>query len=84
MHDLSILRDVTLILATGVLVVAVLRRIGIPTIAGFILAGMIVGPKAFGIIADVEQVSLLAEVGIALLLFGIGLELSLEDRKSVV
>lgn len=81
MHDLSILRDVTLILATGVLVVAVLRRVGIPTIAGFILAGMIVGPKAFGIIADVEQVSLLAEVGIALLLFGIGLELSLERLR---
>lgn len=81
MHDLTILRDLTVLLATAVIVVALLRRLGIPTIAGFIAAGMIVGPKALGLINDVEQVSLLAEVGIALLLFGIGLELSLERLR---
>lgn len=81
MHDLTILRDLAVLLATAVLVVALLRRLGIPTIAGFIAAGMIVGPKALGLINDVDQVSLLAEVGIALLLFGIGLELSLERLR---
>lgn len=81
MHDLAILRDVAVILATAVFVVALLRRLGIPTIAGFILSGILVGPKALGLIGDVQQVSLLAEVGIALLLFGIGLELSLERLR---
>ena len=81
MHDLTILRDLTVILATAVFVVALLRRFGIPTIAGFIVAGTLVGPKALGLIGDVDQVSFLAEVGIALLLFGIGLELSLERLR---
>ncbi len=81
MHDLVILRDLAVIFATGVLVVALLRRVGIPTIAGFIVAGILVGPKAFGLIADVDEVALLAEVGVALLLFGIGLELSLERLR---
>jgi CPA2 family monovalent cation:H+ antiporter-2 len=81
MHDLIILRDLAIIFATAVLVVALLRRVGIPTIAGFIVAGILVGPKALGLIGDVNQVSLMAEVGVALLLFGIGLELSLERLR---
>lgn len=81
MYDLTILRDLAVIFATAVFVVALLRRLGIPTIAGFIAAGTLVGPKALGLIGDVNQVSLLAEVGVALLLFGIGLELSLERLR---
>lgn len=81
MHDLVILRDLAIIFATGVLVVTILRRVGIPTIAGFIVAGILVGPKSLGLIADVDEVALLAEVGVALLLFGIGLELSLDRLR---
>lgn len=81
MHDLVILRDLVVIFSTGVLVVALLRRIGIPTIAGFIVAGVLVGPKSLGLIADVEEVAMLSEIGVALLLFGIGLELSLERLR---
>lgn len=83
MHDLSILRDLIVIFATAVIVVAILRKLGIPTIAGFIAAGALIGPRALGFIADVEKVSLLAEIGIALLLFGIGLELSLDRLKQL-
>lgn len=81
MHQPHILRDLAILLAAAVIVVAVLRRLGIPTIAGFIVTGVLVGPKSIGLISDLEQVALLAEVGIALLLFGIGLELSLERLR---
>jgi CPA2 family monovalent cation:H+ antiporter-2 len=81
MHNLVYLRDLVIILALAVVVVAVLHRLKIPSIAGFIIAGIIVGPGALALITDIGEVELLAEVGVALLLFGIGLELSLERLK---
>ena len=81
MADLVYLRDLVVILAVAVAVVAVLHRLGVPTIAGFIFAGVVVGPEALGIVNDPHQVELLAEIGVALLLFGIGLELSLDRLK---
>lgn len=81
MHDLAILRDLAIILATAVVVVGILRRIGIPPIAGYIIAGAIVGPKSVALISDPQEVALLSEVGVALLLFGIGMELSLDRLR---
>ncbi|MEW5702409.1 MAG: cation:proton antiporter [Candidatus Zixiibacteriota bacterium] len=78
MHDLVILRDLAVILTAAVLVVSLLRHLGIPAIAGFILVGTLVGPRGLGLIGDVDQVTLMADIGVALLLFGIGLELSLD------
>ncbi|MBD3168794.1 MAG: potassium transporter KefB [candidate division Zixibacteria bacterium] len=77
------LYDTLIILTVGVVVVALLYRLKVPPIAGFIVAGMIVGPKGLGIIGDVHQVEVLAEIGVALLLFGIGLELSLDRLKKL-
>ena len=81
MSNLVYLRDLVIILAVAVAVVAILSRIGIPAIAGFIFAGVIVGPGALGVVSDPHEVELLAEIGVALLLFGIGLELSLDRLK---
>ena len=78
MHGHTLLGDLVVIFAVAVTVVALLRRIGIPSIAGFIVAGILAGPRAFGFVAAPEDVELLAEIGVVLLLFGIGLELSLE------
>ena len=61
--------------------VLLLRRVGVPSIAGFILAGVIVGPHFLGIVSDPDEVLLLAEIGVALLLFGIGMELSLDSVR---
>ncbi len=69
------------ILAGAVLVVVILHRFKIPAIAGFILAGMLVGPKGLGLIGDLHQVEMLSEIGVVLLLFGVGMELSLERIK---
>jgi len=77
MHDLPILKDLVLLFGLAVVVVALVSRIGIPTIAGFILAGIVIGPKALGVVEDSHEVELLSEIGVALLLFGIGIELEL-------
>ncbi|MFC2170830.1 cation:proton antiporter [Calditrichota bacterium] len=81
MDELQILRDLLIIFLGAVIVVAVLRKIGIPSIVGFILTGVLVGPNTLKLIGDTHQVEMLAEVGVVLLLFGIGLELSLENLR---
>jgi len=77
MHS-GILNDLVVIFALAVAIVLVLRRVGVPAIAGFILAGVVVGPHSLGVVSEPEEVSFLAEIGVALLLFSIGMELSLE------
>jgi len=72
----TLLRDLVLVFAVAVPVVGVLRWAGIPTIAGFLVAGAVIGPNMIGLVPHVEQVEALSEVGVVLLLFGIGIELS--------
>ncbi|MEZ5357749.1 MAG: cation:proton antiporter [Candidatus Zixiibacteriota bacterium] len=81
MHELSLLKDILLILAVAVIVVAVFYRLRLPSIAGFILSGFIVGPQGLKLISDIGHVEVLAEIGVALLLFGIGMELALSKLK---
>ncbi len=81
MSELPFLKDLVVIFSVAVAVVVVLRRFGVPSIAGFILAGVAVGPHALGLVSDPHQVEVLAEVGVALLLFGIGLELDLASLR---
>jgi CPA2 family monovalent cation:H+ antiporter-2 len=77
MHS-ELLNDLVVIFAVAVATALALRHMGVPSIAGFILAGVIVGPHSLGIVSEPEQVARLADIGVALLLFGIGMELSLE------
>jgi CPA2 family monovalent cation:H+ antiporter-2 len=77
MTELVFLQDLVIILAAAVAVVAFLRFLRIPSIAGFIIAGTLIGPHALRLVQDLHQVEILAELGVVLLLFGIGLDLSL-------
>jgi len=77
MTELVFLLDLVVILAAAVAVVALLRFLRVPSVAGFIVAGTVIGPHALGLVQDLHQVEMLAELGMVLLLFGIGLELSL-------
>ncbi len=81
MTEIPVLKDLVIILALGVVIVSVFHRFKIPAIAGFIVAGALVGPKGLALIADVHQVEMLAEIGVTLLLFGIGLEFPLDRLK---
>ncbi|MCP4703080.1 MAG: potassium transporter KefB, partial [candidate division Zixibacteria bacterium] len=81
MHELTYLQDLVVILGFAVVIVIVFHKLKLPPIAGFILSGIFVGPQGLGLINDSHQVEVLAEIGVALLLFGIGIELSLRKLQ---
>jgi CPA2 family monovalent cation:H+ antiporter-2 len=69
------LRDLALILGTAALATVVFQRFRLPVIVGYIVAGMLVGPLApVPLVHDSETIRILAELGVVLLLFSIGLE----------
>ena len=75
----------TLFAALGVALVlgAIAHRLRLPPMFGYIVAGLVVGPFTPGIVADREQVLELADIGVALLMFSIGLRFSLRELASV-
>ncbi len=70
-------RDLIVLYGLAVVIAFVMRRMRQPTVVGYLLTGMIAGPFGLRLIPDSAGVEILAEVGVALLLFTIGLELSL-------
>lgn len=64
-------------LALCIAVVAALHRLGVPPVVGFILVGVLLGPSGLEFAGRTEQLETVSELGAILLLFGIGLELSL-------
>ena len=74
-----ILVDLVVLFALCILVVVCFHRLRIPPIAGFLAVGALMGPNALGLIHQVEIVEFLAEIGIVVLLFTVGMELSLRD-----
>ena len=59
------------------------RRLGLPVILGYLVGGIAVGPYGFGLVGDVEQIRTLAEIGVVLLLFTLGLEFSLKTLRKM-
>jgi len=70
-----------LLLGGGMIGAGIMKKIKFPTIIGFIIIGMIAGPYGLGIVDDVELINLLAELGIVILLFVVGLEFSLQKLR---
>jgi CPA2 family monovalent cation:H+ antiporter-2 len=79
MHGLHILADFLMIFGVAIAVVWFFHRIKIPSLVGFLAAGVLIGPGGLGLIAQRSDIDLLAEIGVVLLLFSIGLEFSLKD-----
>jgi CPA2 family monovalent cation:H+ antiporter-2 len=77
MGELVFLKSLVIILSISAIVVFLLHRIKIPSIVGFLLAGMMLGPHGLHLIEDIHIIQILAEIGVILLLFSIGLEFSL-------
>lgn len=77
MNNIPLLVDFVIILAVVIPIVLICQKLKIPTIIGFIVAGIIIGPHSLAWIKDHETVDMLAEIGIILLLFTIGIEFSL-------
>ena len=72
-----LIKDLTLLLLVSLPISIIFHRIKLPSIVGFIIAGIIIGPHGLLLIDDLESVKHLAEIGVILLLFVIGLEFSL-------
>jgi CPA2 family monovalent cation:H+ antiporter-2 len=77
------LRDAVVILAASTLVVLVSHKIRVPSVVGFLLTGVLIGPSGLGWIGEVERVEVFAEIGVVFLLFSIGLEFSLERLQEI-
>jgi CPA2 family monovalent cation:H+ antiporter-2 len=72
----SPLAFITVLLAVSVFVVTLARRLGLPTILGYVAVGLALGPHAAGVFPESETTHLLAELGVVFLLFTLGLEFS--------
>lgn len=77
--DFPLLQDIVVIFGFSAVIVWLFSRLRMPSIVGFLAAGMLIGPHALGIVSSIHAVELLAELGVVLLLFAIGMEFSLKD-----
>ena len=83
MHDLHLLLNVAVVLVTAFAGGLIARRLGVPTLVGYLVAGMMIGPFTPGFVGDVEDISQLAELGVIFLMFGVGVHFSLRDLWAV-
>lgn len=83
----SILVDVTIILGLAMIVVLLSNYFKIPTILGLLITGILAGPEALSLIKSMKNINIFADIGVVLLLFSIGIEISLKNlyriRKQV-
>jgi len=81
--NFAVLQDLVLLLAAAVLVIYISHRIKLPPVVGFLLTGILIGPGGFSLIRDHEAIDTLAEIGVVMLLFMIGLEFTLDRLKRI-
>ena len=72
----TVLTDIIIVMAVAVVVTLLFGRLRLPALVGLFVAGVLIGPNAFGLIKSPESVEQLAEIGVIFLLFTLGLELS--------
>jgi CPA2 family monovalent cation:H+ antiporter-2 len=83
MGHVPLLNELAVVAALAVLVTVVLSKLKLPTVAGLLATGALLGPFGFGLVTSVQSIEVLAEVGVVLLLFSIGLEFSLHRLKDI-
>jgi CPA2 family monovalent cation:H+ antiporter-2 len=82
-NNWQILLEIIMLLMTATVLGALFERVRVNAILGYLLAGTVLGPHAFHLVENIEQVEVLAELGVALLLFTIGLEFSWHKLKQL-
>lgn len=83
MESLPLLRDIIILMGVSIPIIFVFHRFGMPTIVGFLATGIIIGPHGLGLITKAGTVEVLAQIGVVMLLFTIGLELSFAKLRNV-
>jgi monovalent cation:H+ antiporter-2, CPA2 family len=79
MEDVRLIVDIVIALGAATIGGLIAQRLGLPALIGYILAGLVIGPNTPGLVADVGRVQVLANLGVALLMFGLGVEFSLSE-----
>jgi K+:H+ antiporter len=79
MPEVHFLEELLIVLTVTISIVFLFQKLRVPAIVGFLLVGVIIGPGGLGLIKNVDQVETLADIGVVLLLFTIGIEFSLES-----
>jgi CPA2 family monovalent cation:H+ antiporter-2 len=82
-EDLRLIVDLVLTLGAAFLGGMIAQRLGLPILVGYILAGVLIGPNTPGFNADRDRVLLLANLGVAFLMFALGVEFSLDELLEV-
>jgi len=82
-HDTPLIATIVVGLCLAFLLGAIAQRIRVSPLVGYLLAGVVLGPYTPGFVADQSLASELAEIGVILLMFGVGLHFSLKDLWSV-
>ncbi|MCD9188981.1 MAG: cation:proton antiporter [Pyrinomonadaceae bacterium] len=83
MHAPPLFEDLLIILLVSVFVAFISLRLKLPLLVGLMLTGIVIGPYGLGLIKDLAAIEVLAEIGVMLLLFTIGLEFSLKRLKEM-
>ena len=82
-HELSLITTIAAALGFGLVFGMLAIRLKLPALVGYLAAGVLIGPATPGFVADVALASQLAEIGVMLLMFGVGLHFSLGDLLDV-
>ncbi len=82
-HELPLVSTVAVGLSLAFILGLIASRLRIPPIVAYLLAGILIGPHTPGFVADADLANELAEIGIVLLMFGVGLHFSLKDLMEV-
>ena len=82
-HDVNLITTIAAGLGLAMIFGFIAARLRLPPLVGYLLAGILIGPHTRGFVADVALAGQLAEIGVMLLMFGVGLHFSLDDLASV-
>ena len=82
-HDISLITTIAAALGFGLIFGFIAARLKLPALVGYLAAGIIIGPATPGFVADAEIAGQLAEIGVMLMMFGVGLHFSIEDLWDV-
>ncbi|MFC6978040.1 YbaL family putative K(+) efflux transporter [Microbulbifer taiwanensis] len=82
-HDITLITTISAALGLALLLGFVAVRLRLPALVGYLVAGVLIGPATPGFVADIELSQQLAEIGVILLMFGVGLHFSMADLMSV-
>jgi CPA2 family monovalent cation:H+ antiporter-2 len=82
-HNISLITTIAAALGAGLLFGYLATRLRLPALVGYLAAGIIIGPATPGYVADAALAGQLAEIGVMLMMFGVGLHFSLDDLWDV-